>query len=463
VTVRARTLTLAVAAASAAATLLIELSPLSFAYRGPLVKVALETAAALIALLAAYLVLGRLRRSARLDHLVLTCALGILAASNLAFAALPQAFGAQNRAFWSWAATGGYLLGAIALAAAAFAPARLLARPKQATVGFLAASAVGLVAFSLSLAAVMSGLPVRERQGLAPQSSERTSLVAEPTVLVLFVVAMVAFALAAAGFTIRAERRRDDLLRWFAVGAVLATFSRLNFVLYPSLFTRWVYTGDVFRLLFYLVLLFAAVRELERYWRRFAEAAVLEERRRIARDLHDGLAQELAGIVRGASSGRRDNPTLARIAASAERALSESRRVIAALTRPLDEPLDVVLAQAVEETADRTETRLELDLERGIEVAPATREALVRIACEAVSNAGRHAQAHLVRVELSKRGRLTLRVVDDGVGFDPERVEPRADGGFGLTSMAERARALGAELRVASVVGEGTQVEVVLP
>jgi signal transduction histidine kinase len=126
----------------------------------------------------------------------------------------------------------------------------------------------------------------------------------------------------------------------------------------------------------------------------------------------------------------------------------------------MDEPLDAALAQAAEEVAGRVGVRLKLDLEEGITVTPLMREALVRIVREAVSNTARHGKASVATVELSSDGGVRLRVCDDGIGFDPAERDGR---GFGITSMKERARALGGDLSVTSEPGGGTRVEVVLP
>jgi signal transduction histidine kinase len=225
-----------------------------------------------------------------------------------------------------------------------------------------------------------------------------------------------------------------------------------------------VYTVDIFRLLFYVCLLGGAAREIAGYWRGLADAAVLEERRRMARDLHDGAAQELAFIVRRArrlaAAAPRDE--VAQLAAAAQRALDDSRRAIAALFRPVDEPLDVALAAAVEDLGARTGTRVSLELDAGVDVAPEVGEALLRIASEAVGNAARHAQADVVRVELESGRPLRLRVVDDGVGFDVASASAR-NSRFGLTSMRDRAARIGAELEVRSAPGRGTEVEVRVP
>jgi NarL family two-component system sensor histidine kinase LiaS len=140
--------------------------------------------------------------------------------------------------------------------------------------------------------------------------------------------------------------------------------------------------------------------------------------------------------------------------------VDEARRAIAALTRPIDEPLDVALAQAVEDVAQRSGASVKLELASDVRVEPAMREELLRIVREAVSNATRHAQPHLVTVELDANDSVRVRICDDGTGFDPRKARI---GGHGLTSMRERAHALGAELRVDSSLEGGTSIEVVVP
>jgi signal transduction histidine kinase len=260
-------------------------------------------------------------------------------------------------------------------------------------------------------------------------------------------------------------RTGDELMGWFAAGATVAAFARVNYFLFPSLYSEWVYTGDFLRLAFYLLLLVGAAREIRGYWASVTAAAVLEERRRIARELHDGLAHELAFIVtEGArlSERRKQDVDVAEIAVAAERALGESRRAIAALTRPLDEPLAAVLSQMAGELAERCGVVLELDLDERIDVPPAAREELLRIVREAVTNAARHGSASVVRIELTDGHGVRLRVVDNGSGFDSARVAATA-AGFGLTSMKERGEALGGSVRIDSRPGEGAEVEVRLP
>jgi signal transduction histidine kinase len=274
-------------------------------------------------------------------------------------------------------------------------------------------------------------------------------------------IAMVAFLVAAGGFARRLRGEPDTLVSFLMIGAILGAASQLDYILFASASGSLVRVGDVFRALFYAVLLVGAAREIGEYWRRLAQTAVLEERRRIARDLHDGVAQELLFIGRRATRLAASGDETAReIQASAERALGDSRRAIAALTQPLDQPLEDVLTEAVSEVASRYRLRLDLDFEPGVSVATDAREALVRIACEAVSNAARHGHARVVRLWLARNGGVHFGVADDGAGFDPEAPSSSR---FGIAIMRERAQAAGGSFMLRSAPGRGTELEVVFP
>ena len=133
----------------------------------------------------------------------------------------------------------------------------------------------------------------------------------------------------------RRDAINDPMLGWFAAAAIAATFARLDFFLYPSLYTEWVYVSDIAAAV-YLLCWSALPRSS--YWQRMSESAVLEERRRMARDLHDGLAQELAYIsrvARGRSTIRPPEPDPGLGRPGAGRIATGDRRAHA----PLDEPL----------------------------------------------------------------------------------------------------------------------------
>ena len=426
----------------------------SAAFRPPL-YVAISTTAALAGLAAAYLLFFRFRRSARVDDLLLAVGLGILSLCNIVYGVLPAALEHFPDRLDTWGLASGQVFGAGMIAFAAFAPATTLENPKRTAWRLVAFSivALGMLAEALTASATALSIDVGTAVG------DNIALGVQLTLVVVF-------AAAALAFLRRAERDDDAFMTWLAIAATLRMFAGIDYSLRPSLETGWVDTADIFRMLFYCALLAGAAGEVTRYWQASREAAVLDERRRIARDLHDGLAQELAFIVRRTKRSVGQLPRAAdisQIANAAERALDESRRVIATLTRPLDEPLDLVLSEAVKGVADRVGTTVALALDPGVHVTADVREALVRIAREAVTNAARHGDAGLVRVELENGMGLRLRIVDDGRGFDTHSKMRLRSGGFGLVSMSERARAIGAVLSVDSRRGAGTTVEVELP
>jgi signal transduction histidine kinase len=199
------------------------------------------------------------------------------------------------------------------------------------------------------------------------------------------------------------------------------------------------------------------------YWRHRAVTVAAEERRRAARDLHDGLAQELAFIVGQSRALLRsepaESPALREIAAAAERALRESRRVIGELTEPVGQTLAEAIAMAAEQVAARAGSEVRLHLE-DVQVPPHVRTEFSRIVREAVFNAVQHGRAGVIEIELTKAGRVRLLVRDDGDGFDV--AAGLRKGGLGLRSMHERSRLLGAKLQVRSWPGHGAEVEVVL-
>jgi signal transduction histidine kinase len=249
-----------------------------------------------------------------------------------------------------------------------------------------------------------------------------------------------------------------------ASATTLWALARANYVLTPGRLGSSVTVGDWLRLAAYGVLIVGAVRELRAYWSRLAEAAVLEERRRIARELHDGLAQELAFIVSQANLLARagTSPRHSLLRAAAERALDESRRGIAALTRPTDEPLAVTIAQTAEEVGGRLGARVHLELQDHIRLGNDEREALVRITREAVTNAVRHGEAGTVTVRLANHDGVLLEILDNGRGFDPDEAD-HLSGRLGLQSMEERAAQIGATFELASRPYKGTSVRVRIP
>jgi signal transduction histidine kinase len=180
-----------------------------------------------------------------------------------------------------------------------------------------------------------------------------------------------------------------------------------------------------------------------------ASSAVATERRRLARELHDGLSQELALLSLRATDGI--------VAETAERALDEARHAIFGLYVGPAQPFDELLRRLVQDLARRWERQAEVVVVHPWDPDVRTQEPILRIVREAMANAFRHGEAASVQVRIDGRLGL-LRVVDDGLGFDVAS----ATGGFGLEGMRDRAAALGGHLAVTSTPTVGTVVELVL-
>ena len=460
---RVRTLILAAALAATVVTLLGSAFPLNLAVESSAGHVLIDTATGVVAMLAGYIVFARFGRRGDRTELILAAALAIAAVSAFAFGAVPAASHETVTRFMTWSTVVAALLASVLIAVSPFAPQRRIVNRRAAVVSLCAFCATALAVIGVVMGALAPHLPIAIDASLSPNSPGHPRVVGNTTLLVAMAMIACLYAIAAAGFARRAIAEGEELFGWFAAAAATLAFSSLNYFLFPSRFSDWLFVGDWLRLAAAIILLIAAGREISAYQRGIAAAAVLEERRRLARELHDGLAQELAFI---STQTRRllatsDRRRIEQLALAAERALDESRSAIRALTRRLDEPLEVAVAQAAEEVAERVGIDVRLELDQGVEVPVTTREALLRIVREAVSNTARHSQASQVTVTLSHADTVSLRIADDGVGFDP-RVE-RNGLGFGLVSMRERAQAFGGDLMIESRPGHGTEIQVVIP
>jgi len=202
-------------------------------------------------------------------------------------------------------------------------------------------------------------------------------------------------------------------------------------------------------------------------------SAVLEERNRIARELHDTLEQELAGITMQldlAVDCFQQAPGVAQHALEAARDMSrhsmvEARRSVWDLRCQLLEDGDLVsaLAQIVEPLVPREQTKVDFTIQGSPVRLPRTVEInLLRIGQEAVANAVKHGRARKVSVELQyATASVGLTVSDDGQGFAAGQASPA--GHFGLLDMRERAQSMGSHLRVESEPGRGTRIAVEVP
>ncbi|MGW5645859.1 sensor histidine kinase [Saccharopolyspora sp. NPDC003752] len=204
------------------------------------------------------------------------------------------------------------------------------------------------------------------------------------------------------------------------------------------------------------------------------EAGVSDERRRLAAEIHDTIAQSLAGIVTQLQAAAdSEDPAVARghverAALLARHGLGEARRSVQDLGPSALEhdALPVALHKTVEEWSATAGVRAEFTVTGDVEALHEEIEAtLLRIAQEALANAGRHARATRVGVTLSYMDdEVSVDVRDDGRGFEPHRVDARERaGGFGLGGMRARAQRVAGTFEIESEPGCGTAVSARVP
>jgi NarL family two-component system sensor histidine kinase LiaS len=199
------------------------------------------------------------------------------------------------------------------------------------------------------------------------------------------------------------------------------------------------------------------------------ELAIVEERRRLARDLHDSVKQQtfvitmLVGAARNLVSG---NTKAEHMLIEAERLAGQTQQELTTLIRTLrpialtDNRLSVALREFCGDWSQLTNISMQLDMPDELPVASHAEQELFRVAQEALTNVARHSNATEVTIRARVEGESALLIIhDNGHGFDPEH---RGDAGLGLRSMRERVETLGGSLRIIS--GEdGTRVEARIP
>jgi len=200
-------------------------------------------------------------------------------------------------------------------------------------------------------------------------------------------------------------------------------------------------------------------------------ATVLEERARMARDIHDTLAQGFTGIIlnleaieeASASLPEEIRNRIARARDVARSSLEEARRSVLALASPLPVNGDLIgsIRKLVDHLRSATKIRMEFST-RGtaVHLDPSIGQNILRIAQQAVDNALQHAHATSIGIDLLFEEKdVRLRIKDDGRGFDVKK----ANGGMGLTGMRERASIIGGKFKLRSRPGQGTRIEVMVP
>ncbi|WP_217586001.1 sensor histidine kinase [Lentibacillus saliphilus] len=203
------------------------------------------------------------------------------------------------------------------------------------------------------------------------------------------------------------------------------------------------------------------------------KAAVIEERQRLARDLHDAVSQQLFALTMMSEAALKQfdhNPELAKeqlqeVTAAAMQAQTEMRALLLHL-RPVylsGDPLSVGIQKLIMELKQKCQLEFRVDIDDNLVLPEATEEHLFRIVQEALSNILRHANASMVKLTIIDRDRdIFVHIGDDGDGFSIQENGDKKTS-YGLKTMQERVNELGGTLNVRSSKGDGTYIDIRIP
>jgi len=412
----------------------------------PELRLVFDTSIVLAAALVAVLAGIRFTLEAQRRELLLLAGFATAAAGGFIFSVVPAFDGSGVGRETAWAALAAGLAATALIAAAPFTRGRVRSR-------------AGLWTALVGVAFLLTGLWL----GCAALGDSLPSL-SSGDVPMLFVWTVAAEALlslvAVVGFGLRFRAVGEDLDRWLALASTLGLFAALHFMFTPMLSNGLVSQGDFLRLLSYGVLLAGVWRAI-----RFAEfgRAVAEERARVAREIHDGLAQYLFAIsthLQMLDQGAPPEKTLPPLKEAASAAQQEARFAVLALSSASgNAPFGAALGRYVEFLTADGALDVELEIDEAVELAPDEQIEVFRIVQEGLANVRKHARAGRAWVTIGDRdGSRVVRIRDDGEGFAAEN-----DGaGQGLKNMQARSASIGGGLRVSSRPGLGTAVEVTL-
>ena len=420
-------------------------------YELPEGRLVLDTAVVLAAMIVAILAGVRFSVEGRLLELLLAAGFCVAGVGTLAFSVAPVLGGDPQGPAEAWAALGSRVVAATLIALAPIVSGRRVAARGRALLAGIAIILGALLALWLALRGFEASLTLLETGSGGRRLFELT--------VTLSILALLAL-LAVLGFAIRYRKHNEDLDSWVALGATLTLFAELHYVLTPELSSDYVSQGDFLRVLSYGLLLVGVWRAIS-----FAEfgRAVAEERARVAREIHDGLAQYLFAISTHASmleSGSPLETTLPKLKEAAAAAQQEARFAVLALSSASgNAPFDAALRRYVEFLTADGGLEVDMEIEREMLLAPDEQIEIFRIVQEGLANVRKHAGARRAEVWIGERaGRRVVRVRDDGVGFDGKDVAA----GQGMKNMRRRAATIDGGFSLRSRPGRGTAVEVTL-
>jgi signal transduction histidine kinase len=432
----------------AALALFLAYPDLRTTYELPSLRLALDTGIMLAATIVAVLAGIRFSVEGRRLDLLLCAGFSTAAATNLCFAVAPVLGGDPVGTTEAWSAVAGHVFALALVAAAPWSRGRIAARQWALRI-VLSLVAVALAAIWFNARGAGATLPDLEQGSDLPA----------PLVVALVLQAVLGL-LAVLGFGWRYRAYGEDLDRWLALGATLMLSADVHYALMPVVASGVVSQGDYPRLLAYGLLLVGVWRAI-----RFAEfgRAVAEERARVAREIHDGLAQYLFTISTHAAMlerGGAPEGTVRRLRDAAALAQQEARFAILALSSASgNAPFDAALRRYLDVLTADGELAVELEVDPGIQLAPDEQIEVFRIVQEGLANVRKHAGAAQADVWIGRDGtRRVVRILDDGAGFEPSE----NGAGQGLKNMKLRASSIGGQLELATAPGSGTTLEVVL-
>jgi signal transduction histidine kinase len=430
----------------AALALFVTYPSLRDTYELPQLRIVLDTAVTLAAAIVAVLAGVRFRVEGRRLDFLLCGGFFLAAASTFAFSILPVFGGGTVGKNEAWAGMTGRLLATGLIAAAPFSRERILGRKSA-----LRWSVVALLCLEVAVWLLTRSLSMPELR-----SGEGQPLLLTFTLALQALLSLVALV----GFGLRFRAYGDDLYRWLGLAATLALFAELHYVFTPVVSSSFVSQGDFLRLTSYGVLMAGVWRAI-----RFAEfgRAVAEERARVAREIHDGLAQYLFTLSTHASmleAGTAPEGTVTLIKEAAAAAQQEARFAILALSSASGTaPFDAALRRYVDILTADGELEVELEVDPGLALAPDEQIEVFRIVQEGLANVRKHAGAGRAEVVIGQRGTKRIVIVrDDGAGFNGD-TDPA---GQGLKNLRQRAAAIGGAFSLRSAPGQGTALEITL-
>ena len=420
-------------------------------YDEPALLLVLETTMALAGLLIAVLAANRFHVDGLRTDLLLAAGFLVGSLSTAAFAIIPVLGGNPLQPAEAWAATVGTILGTALVALAPFVGGRGRARDR-ALWDVLAAAAVVLLAAWILLRAHGGQLPALTSSAGATEPPGLASALSVQALLYL---------LAVVGWGKRLARTGDDLAQWLALGFTLQLFAALHLVFAPPHGTNYVAEGEFLRLLAFGVMLVGAWRAI-----RSAELgrAVAEERARVAREIHDGLAQYLFAVSTHAQmldAGAPVEEVAPQLKHAAALAQQEARFAVLALSSAGGSaPFDSALHRYVEFLTADGELAVDLEVDPTIRLAPDEQIEIFRIVQEGLGNVRRHANATRADVVIGRRpsGERFVVIEDDGEGLPLEA----ETAGQGFRNMRDRASSIDGGFNIRSTPGLGTALEVVL-